>query len=285
MTARQIRRAAERKARKLARKESTARTAETDSAFGAHVPFAPAVEVIGQTASDASSPCLEEHIAPQAKTASHARLVANRQNAQLSTGPRTVEGKATSALNALRTGLTGRTVVLPSEDAAVYQAHVQRFVARYSPQTDEEKTLTQQLADTEWRLLRVPALEMGIYAVGRLELASNFQNEADPDARAALLDAQIFLTYQRQLNNLSIQEGRLLRLRDKTQAALEGLLRLRLAPQEVACNRAATADHAARNGNAPLHTGELGFEFPSAPIIQIAAPERGPDQSITGLRA
>src|SRR5947209_745044 len=194
MTARQIRRAAERKARKLARKEPIAATAETEGAFVAHVPFAPAVEVIGQTASNASSPCLEEHIAPQAKAVSHARLAANRQNAQLSTGSRTVEGKATSALNALRTGLTGRTVILPSEDAAVYQAHVQRFVARYSPQTDEEKTLTQQLADTEWRLWRIPALEMGIYAVGRLELASNFQNEADPNARAALLDAQIFLT-------------------------------------------------------------------------------------------
>jgi hypothetical protein len=37
-------------------------------------------------------------------------------NAQLSTGPRSAEGKAVS-MNAVKTGLTGRTVLLPSDDA------------------------------------------------------------------------------------------------------------------------------------------------------------------------
>lgn len=46
------------------------------------------------------------------------RLAANRANAPLSTGPATAEGKAKSALNALKTGLTGKTVLLPNEDAA-----------------------------------------------------------------------------------------------------------------------------------------------------------------------
>jgi hypothetical protein len=40
----------------------------------------------------------------------------NRANAQLSTGPRTPAGKQRSSLNALRHGLTGQIVVMPTED-------------------------------------------------------------------------------------------------------------------------------------------------------------------------
>src|SRR5579863_5462974 len=43
--------------------------------------------------------------------------LANRQNSLLSTGPKTPEGKAASSRNALKTGLTGRTVLLPGDDA------------------------------------------------------------------------------------------------------------------------------------------------------------------------
>jgi hypothetical protein len=63
-------------------------------------------------------------------TTSERRLAANRANAQRSTGPRTKTGKAKSALNAVKTGLTGRTVLLPTADVAAYQAHVKRFVNR-----------------------------------------------------------------------------------------------------------------------------------------------------------
>jgi hypothetical protein len=150
---------------------------------------------------------------------------------------------------------------------------VQSFEKRYAPATDEERNLVQSLADTEWRLLRIPSLEMGIYAIGRLELASNFQNEADPQARAALLNAQVFLTYQRQLNNLSIQEGRLLRLRDKTRAELERLLRLRLARPNETRQSGSAAYSSALIPNRSSQTSELGFEFPAAPLTALLVPE------------
>src|SRR4051794_33008677 len=158
---------------------------------------------------------------------SEAQLAANRRNSELSTGPKTEAGKAKSSLNAVRHGFTGRTVLLPSDDTAAYEAHLQAFQKRYAPATDEERNLVQSLADTEWRLLRIPSLEMGIYAVGRLELASNFQKIEDPQARAALIEAKVYLTYQRQLNNLSIQEGRLIKQRDKALAELDRLQKLR----------------------------------------------------------
>jgi hypothetical protein len=49
---------------------------------------------------------------------SPARLLANQTNARLSTGPKTVEGKARSRGNALKHGLTGQGVVLPDEASA-----------------------------------------------------------------------------------------------------------------------------------------------------------------------
>ena len=52
------------------------------------------------------------------------RAQVNRLNAQRSTGPVTHQGRAISSLNAVKTGLTGRTVLLHSDDAAVYQQHL-----------------------------------------------------------------------------------------------------------------------------------------------------------------
>src|SRR3982751_6651737 len=61
---------------------------------------------------------------------SERRLAANRANAQLSTGPTSPEGKAISSLNAVKTGLCARAVLLAdAEEARAYQEHVARVFA------------------------------------------------------------------------------------------------------------------------------------------------------------
>jgi hypothetical protein len=72
---------------------------------------------------------------------SSAQLAANRANAQLSTGPRTAAGLAKSSLNALKCGLTGRTVLLPTEDVAEYEQHMSRYYAEFSPVSQRETDL------------------------------------------------------------------------------------------------------------------------------------------------
>jgi hypothetical protein len=62
-----------------------------------------------------------------------ARALANRVNGSLSQGPASESGKAISSQNALTTGLTGRTVVVPSEDAALYETRIHQFRERYNP--------------------------------------------------------------------------------------------------------------------------------------------------------
>ncbi|HEX3681503.1 MAG TPA: hypothetical protein VHU83_03100 [Bryobacteraceae bacterium] len=205
------------------------------------------------------------------------QIAANQRNAQLSTGPTSSEGKAKSSLNAVKTGLTGRTVLLPGDDAAAYEAHVAGFFARHQPNGDEERNLVQSLADTEWRLFRVPALEYGIYALGRLEFAAEFPNE-DPEIRKHLIEAKIFLVYQRQLNNLSIQESRLRRQREKDTAALRSLQQLRKQQQAKRLTEAARqyiqAVHEERHDL--WEPEENGFEF-SLEQIEVHALEIDPD--------
>jgi hypothetical protein len=90
------------------------------------------------------------------------RAATNRANAKLSTGPRTESGKQRSSLNALRHGLTAASAVLPSEDQAAYDTHRRGFFDEYQPATPTETQLVQELADTAWRLNRIPALEAAL---------------------------------------------------------------------------------------------------------------------------
>ena len=92
------------------------------------------------------------------------RAEVNRANAQHSTGPRTEAGKQRSSQNALRHGLTARSAVLPSEDPAAYQQHLRQFMDEYQPATATETQMVQQLADTSWRINRIPMLEADILA-------------------------------------------------------------------------------------------------------------------------
>ncbi len=87
------------------------------------------------------------------------RTRANRANALHSTGPRTEAGKQRSSLNALRHGLTARTAVLPTEDPEAYQRHIQQFLDEYAPANATETQLVHEIANTAWRLNRIPFLE------------------------------------------------------------------------------------------------------------------------------
>ena len=83
----------------------------------------------------------------------------NRANSADSTGPRTESGKQRSSLNALSHGLTARSAVLPTEDPDAYQRHIQQFLDEYKPATPTETQLVHEIANTAWRLNRIPFLE------------------------------------------------------------------------------------------------------------------------------
>ena len=131
-------------------------------------------------------------------------------------------GKAVSSMNAVKTGLTGRTVLLPSDDAEAYRQHLAAYENEFKPVGLRECELVQSLADIQWRLQRIPGLEMAIYARGRDEFFEQFE-DFDPAARSARIDLETFIHYQKPLRNLQLQEGRLRRQREKDMAELREL--------------------------------------------------------------
>lgn len=169
--------------------------------------------------------------AAQETPLSLAKLAANRANAQLSTGPTSGEGKSKSSLNAVKTALTGRTVLLPTDDAAAYEHHVREFEKEYQPIGVRECALVQSIADTFWRMNRVSGLEMAIFARGRSEFAAAFEHE-DASTRPALIDLHTFLTYEKQIRNLQLQEARLHRRYQKDSAELRQLQQERKSREE-----------------------------------------------------
>ncbi len=130
----------------------------------------------------AAPPVAPEAPAPSPVPPASHRAAANRQNAQRSTGPRTGPGKLRSSLNALRHGLTAASAVLPSEDPAAYEAHRRSFFADLQPLGALEEHLVRSLADTAWRLNRIPALEADLLVDGLAQqtraLATLGMNEA-----------------------------------------------------------------------------------------------------------
>ena len=93
---------------------------------------------------------------------SPAQLAANRANAAHSTGPITPEGKTVSSRNAVTTALTGRTILLPSDDLLAYETHLAAYAKRYQPTTHDQTVLVQSIADTDWRLARIPHLLLAL---------------------------------------------------------------------------------------------------------------------------
>src|SRR6267154_1180827 len=107
------------------------------------------------------------------------RTEINRANAQSSTGPRTDAGKQRSSLNALRHGLTGQTIVLPSDDLVAYKRHCKGFHDQYQPKNPTEVQLTQTVADLSWRLNRATAIETNMLALGITEHSHSVDTEND----------------------------------------------------------------------------------------------------------
>jgi hypothetical protein len=95
-----------------------------------------------------------------------------------------------------------------------------------------ETDLVQSIAQTAWRLKRIPILEAGIYALGQSQLADEFADH-DPELRPSLIHVAVHLKYEKQLRNLQLQESRLERRREKQLAELRGLQQERLGPDQI----------------------------------------------------
>jgi hypothetical protein len=88
-----------------------------------------------------------------------ARISANQANAQLSTGPKSPEGKERSRMNALKHGLRAETIVLPTEDPAELEAMYVEWIDEWKPPTGTRRQLVRRAVESAWRVNRCVRVE------------------------------------------------------------------------------------------------------------------------------
>ena len=155
-----------------------------------------------------------------------------------STGPRMPEGKQASSHNALRHGLTGRIVVLPSEDIGVYHTFCKELMADLAPETPVERQYAQTFCDTQWRLNRARSIEDSMLALGHFEGAT-VPGIDHPEIQAALTAAKVFRHDSKSFMNLTLYEQRLQRTQKEALRQLQELQARRRAAENIAKAEAA----------------------------------------------
>ena len=150
------------------------------------------------------------------------QLQANRNNARLSTGPKTAEGRNRSRLNALRHGITGQVTTMTEEDRAARDKFSEALIRSLAPEGAMETQLAQRVATDSWRLNRISAVEDNLFALGLHQNAGQLCPE-QPQIDAALTTARVFTQESHQLQLLTLYEQRLNRAVEKNLALLESL--------------------------------------------------------------
>jgi len=100
-------------------------------------------------------------------TTSSKQIAANQQNAQKSSGPRSVDGKAVSSRNATRHGLLSARLFLPDEKPQEFQLLFEELNATFSPTGVMEMMLVEKIAVAIWKQRRLVAAETGAIALRR----------------------------------------------------------------------------------------------------------------------
>jgi hypothetical protein len=104
---------------------------------------------------------------------SPARAAASRRNGAKSRGPKTPEGKARSALNALKHGLcAGKAVVIGDEDWDMFDELEAALIEEMAPQSPMQAVLARRIVLATWRLERVERMEAELLAHNMRDTAS-----------------------------------------------------------------------------------------------------------------
>ncbi len=109
------------------------------------------------------------------------QIDANRRNAQLSTGPRTLEGKRTASTNALQSGIYAGKEVLPFEDPEALRTLTAEYHERFHPTTPEVRALVDSLVHNEWLLRRLRRAEAAIYHCDCQQCTDKYSNKSEAE--------------------------------------------------------------------------------------------------------
>ena len=141
---------------------------------------------------------------------SAAQTIANRANAQLSTGPRTLEGKARVSQNAISHGLTAKHLVIRDDEREEFAVFQDSLVADLDPQGALETITFHELLHAAWTLARLRRIEAEV-STGKVKDFIESETIAILD-RLGRYQARAQRAYYRALQELrALQTSRALR--------------------------------------------------------------------------
>jgi hypothetical protein len=186
----------------------------------------------------------------------------NRENAQLSTGPTSPEGKQRSSLNATKHGFTGQTLILTPEEKDAYEFHVLGHREHFNPADQEEACLLQDYTDLSWSLHQIFVQQSNL--MNMIDIASA-KSIAAGDVAGYLADtAQLY----KMLSTLSIYEARRRKAANSALERLEALQKARRAAAEKNLTEAVTAYKTMKAKGKPFNPADFGFVCSTAQIEQ-----------------
>jgi len=129
---------------------------------------------------------------PDRRELSPRRAAANRENAQLSTGPRSTQGKAVTSRNATRHGFFSQRALIPGESPEEFDAFHDYHFRQLQPRGGAETLLAEQFVITSWRLQRLERIEAEAFR--RYGLSSQGEVMGEGYAMIASIQGDNFLS-------------------------------------------------------------------------------------------
>src|ERR1700719_1901456 len=144
------------------------------------------------------------------------QIEANRLNSQKSTGPRSVEGKARSSQNALKSGIDAESLIIHGEDRAALECLTQEYIERFHPTTPEQRHFVDILVRDNWQLRRLAKVDTQIW---EYELTWPLKHDENaPHGRAYASGSTTFFRLQRRIDSLERSYQRALKELERLQA-------------------------------------------------------------------
>jgi hypothetical protein len=197
---------------------------------------------------------------------SEAQRLANRLNAQKSTGPKTPEGKAKSSLNACRHQLTGQVTTMTEPDRVMYNVFLEGYMQEWKPEGATEIQLVTRIAHDNWRLNRAGAIEDNLFAIGSGDItyASDSHNYAEIED--SFTQARTYQKEAKTLQLLSLYEQRTTRTVHKNIELLKKMQADRFAKEAEQLEEAKRLLQLSEMRNLPYDPAADGFVFSTKQI-------------------
>jgi hypothetical protein len=197
---------------------------------------------------------------------SEKQLAANRANAQLGTGPTSIEGRKKSSQNARRHGVTAQTTVMTEEDRIKHDRFCGKMIAELAPVGEMETFLASSVAEEAWRLNYSRAQCNNIVAIGHFDGTGDLYDTEHAEIHTAITSATVVRDKAKTLELLSLYEQRIHRAFQKHLAQLKQLQAERKTQRDTDLNNARLLSQLAELQHLPYIPAQDGFVFSNGEI-------------------